>query len=194
MQIAKTLNNKVVGVVNSGGVAVIPTDTIYGIIGSALSPETVEKIYHLRKRNRAKPMIILIGDIGQLSFFGIKLDSEIKRRLRQLWPGKVSVVFPCRFKKLFYLHRGKNTLAFRMPQPRQLRSFLLRTGPLVAPSANIEGMKPAETIKEAKEYFGDKVDFYVDQGKKTGEASSIVSISAGKITVLRKGAGIKNII
>jgi L-threonylcarbamoyladenylate synthase len=194
MQTMKTLNNKVVGAVIRGGIAVIPTDTIYGIVGSALFSKTVEKIYWLRKRNREKPMIILIGDIGQLSFFGIKLNSEIKRKLKQFWPGKVSVVFPCRFKKFFYLHRGKNTLAFRLPQSRLLRSFLLKTGPLVAPSANIEGMKPAETVKEAKEYFGSEVGFYVDQGKRTGEASSIISLSAGRINILRKGAGIKNIV
>jgi L-threonylcarbamoyladenylate synthase len=188
MKVARTLNNKVVEAVNSGGIAVISTDTIYGIIGSALSPKTVEKIYRLRKRNRVKPMIILIGDIGQLSFFGIKLDRDTKNKLNRLWPGKVSVILPCYSKKFFYLHRGKKTLAFRLPSEKSLKTFIMKTGPIVAPSANIEGCKPAATIKEAKRYFGDKPDFYVDQGRRGEEASTLVDFSKKKIKILRKGA------
>ncbi len=49
-------------VLRRGGVGVMPTDTIYGIVGSALRPSTVRRIYRLRRRNLRKPMIILIFD------------------------------------------------------------------------------------------------------------------------------------
>ncbi|MEK7089665.1 MAG: Sua5/YciO/YrdC/YwlC family protein [Patescibacteria group bacterium] len=63
-----------------------------------------------------------------------------------------------------------------MPKGVALRSLLKQTGPLVAPSANPEGEMPARTIREAKKYFGNRVDFYVDSGMQKGAASTIIQI------------------
>lgn len=186
--IFKTFNNKVVEIIRRGGVGVIPTDTIYGIVGSAFIPKTVKRIYNLRRRNLKKPMIILIGDLSQLSLFGIRLDYESKKRLNRLWPGKVSVILPCRSKRFFYLHRGKKTLAFRLPHLKSLRLFILKAGPIVAPSANIENEEPAATVKEAERYFDGELDFYIDQGRQDGASSTLVDFSKKKAKVLRKGA------
>ncbi|MCL4406197.1 MAG: L-threonylcarbamoyladenylate synthase [Patescibacteria group bacterium] len=188
MEVFKTLNNKLAAAVARGAIAVVPTDTIYGIVASALRPESVEKIYRLRRRNRSKPMIILVGDLSQLSFFGVKMDSEMRKILNRFWPGKVSIVLPCRLDKFRYLHRGKQTLAFRLPALKSLRKFLMLTGPLVAPSANIEGAAPAADLKEAQKYFGNEVDFYVDRGRRDGQASALIDLSGKEIKVLRKGA------
>jgi L-threonylcarbamoyladenylate synthase len=57
----------------------------------------------------------------------------------------------------------------------------------VAPSANPEGKEPAKTIEEAKRYFTDKVDFYVDAGKLDSQPSTLISIINGAIEVLREG-------
>ena len=67
-------------------------------------------------------------------------------------------------------------MAFRVPKNLWLRRLLSKTGPLVAPSANLEKKRPAGTIKEAKEYFKDKVDFYFDKGKIKGKPSIILEI------------------
>lgn len=163
----------------------MPTDTIYGVVGSALSKKAVLRIYKLRRRNPKKPMIILIGAFKDLSRFGIRLDKEIKRKLNGFWPGRVSVILPCRLKKYAYLHRGTRTLAFRLPAKRDLRELLKFTGPLVAPSANIEGKRPARTIGEARKYFGGSVDFYIDAGKLDRAPSSLVKIEKSGIISLR---------
>lgn len=78
-----------------GEIAIIPTDTIYGIVGSALSPEVVEKIYQLKSRNFKKPLIILISSLKDLSLFKIRLTQKDKDFLGKIWPGKVSVILPC---------------------------------------------------------------------------------------------------
>ena len=59
--------------IKDGAVAVIPTDTIYGIVGNALNQKTVEKIYGLRKRTSSKPMIILIESEKQIEDLGVKI-------------------------------------------------------------------------------------------------------------------------
>jgi L-threonylcarbamoyladenylate synthase len=186
-----------------GDVGVLPTDTIYGIVGSALKKNTVQRIYALRKRDLKKPMIILIGDVRDMKKFGVALDARIVRLLKKVWPGKVSVIMPigsawrgiggttsrtAPLIKFKYLHRGTRSLAFRLPKPKWLRALLRKTGPLVAPSANFEGATPARTIAEARKYFGDKVSFYIDIGKLNSKPSTLAKIENGQLTVLRKGA------
>jgi L-threonylcarbamoyladenylate synthase len=169
----------------AGGVGVLPTDTIYGIVGSALDKKVVEKIYRLRKRNRKKPMIVLISSLGDLKKFGVQVTPTTRKILQKAWPGKVSVILPSRSKKVAYLHRGTNAIAFRMPKPAWLRKLLVKTGPLVAPSANIEGKPPARTVGEAKKYFADKVDFYVDAGRLVSKPSTLIELRGGTVRVLR---------
>lgn len=170
-------------------IGVIPTDTIYGVVASAFSKKAVERIYKFRQRDPKKSMIILIGSLADLKLFRIELDTKTKNILEKIWPGKVSVILSCRDKKFRYLHRGTNTLAFRFPQKASLAKLLSKNGPLVAPSANPQGKKPAETIREAKKYFGDRVDFYIDNGKITSPPSTLVEIKNGRIRIIRKGSG-----
>jgi len=177
----------------AGRIVVMPTDTIYGIVGSALCRTTVAEIYRLRKRNPKKPVIILVAAPEEVRHFGVRLDQRTKRLLRNMWPGKVSVVLPIAsgaavVRKFAYLHRGANSLAFRVPRLAWLRALLAKTGPLVAPSANHEGKPPAATIHEAKRYFGKKVPLYVDAGRLASPPSTLVKIEKGKVAILRQGA------
>ncbi|MDD5098468.1 MAG: L-threonylcarbamoyladenylate synthase [Candidatus Pacebacteria bacterium] len=172
--------------ITGGAIGIIPTDTIYGIVCLAMNKKSVERVYKLRKRNPKKPVIILISSIKDLKLFNVKVDKE-KKMLELLWPNKISIVLNCPEKKFEYLHRGKKTLAFRMPKDKELLSLLKATGPLIAPSANIEGKKPAQNIKKAQEYFGSNVDFYIDGGNLNSEPSTIISIISGGIKVIRKG-------
>ena len=184
-----TIQKTISPILKLGGVGIIPTDTLYGIVGGALKKETVERIYALRKRDLKKPMIILISGVGDLKKFGIILNSAQKKILSNIWPGKVSIVFDCKYKKFEHLHRKSKTLAFRLPADDELIGLLKKVGPLVAPSANLSGKKPAETYLEARKYFGEKVDFYVDSGKLKSKPSTIIKIGeSGEIEILRQGA------
>ncbi len=184
----KTIQNTL----RRGGVGVIPTDTLYGIVGSALSKKAVARMYTLRKRNPKKPMIILIGAVSDLKKFGVTLNTSGQSLVANYWPGKVSIILPIRVRDsrlalhLRYLHRGTNLLAFRLPAKKSLRKLLEKTGPLVAPSVNPEGKPPAKTIAEAKRYFGNRVDFYVDGGRLAGKPSKLIKIKNDKVEVLRK--------
>ena len=156
--------DQIIKFLKEGKIGVMPTDTIYGIVGSALNPETVEKIYTLRKRSKNKPFIILISSINDLKKFDIKLSKEQEVFLQKIWPNPVSVV----------LHN----LAFRMPKNKKLLALLREVGPLVAPSAD-----------EAKKYFGNRVDFYLDGGKIESSPSTLIKLASdGLYHILRQGA------
>lgn len=183
------MNKNITQLLKNEGVGVLGTDTIYGLVGSALSKKTVERIYQLKKRAPSKPFIILISSIEDLKLFEINFDHDPQtiNHLQSLWPNPVSVILPCKDKKFKYLHRETKTLAFRIPNKLNLLEILKQTGPLVAPSANPEGLPPTQTIKEAKKYFGDNIDFYLDEGKIISQSSTLIEIKNNKINILRQG-------
>ncbi len=189
-------NTKLIKILKGDGVVVMPTDTLYGIVGRAESLDVVNRIYSVRKRDLRKPFIILIGAIDELENFSVILSEKQKRVLKQYWFVKrwsnkklhdpISIILDCSNPALEYLHRGTKTLAFRLPAIQSLRNLLFKVGPLVAPSANLEAMPPGETILEAKKYFGNTVDLYFDGGRIVGKASKIIRLHKdGSISVVR---------
>jgi L-threonylcarbamoyladenylate synthase len=191
MIIKKRFDAELIRILKHGGIGVLKTDTIYGLVGSALNSKTVARIYKLRHRHPGKPMIVLIGSVGDLRRFSIKINSKTKKILNKFWPGKISIILPCPYKKFSYLHRGAKTLAFRLPAKKTLLGLLKKTGPLVAPSVNPEALLPARSIREAQKYFGDKVDFYVDGGNAFGKPSALIEIKNDNIIVKRKGDALR---
>ncbi|MBU0997923.1 threonylcarbamoyl-AMP synthase [Patescibacteria group bacterium] len=180
-------NQNLIKSLKKGELSVLPTDTLYGIHTLALNKKSVENVYKLRNRARKKPFIILIGSINQLKLFKIKIDKKTNQIFKKYWPGKVSIILPCPNREFEYLHRGTNSLAFRFPNKKDLTKLLMKTGPLVSTSVNPERMPYAKTIKEAKEYFGEKIKYYFDQGKIDSLPSTVIKIQNGIIKILRQG-------
>jgi len=176
-------------ILENNGIVVLSTDTLYGIIGKAQSKKAVEKIYKIKGRDENKPFIILISSYKDLEFFGIKINKEQAKFLKKIWPGKVSVILPCTLSKWKYLHRGTKSIAFRMIGKRNKNLFNLikKVGPLVAPSVNTQGEKPAENIKEAKGYFGDNINLYINSGIKKSSPSTLVKYENNDWIILRQG-------
>lgn len=151
----------VVRLLSGGGVGILRTDTLYGIVARADDEQAVERIYRLKDRDAAKSPIVLISSLEQL----FDQPNKATRLLaNEVWPGKVSIIIPSSHAPSWIV-RGNGSVAYRQPADESLRQLLSLTGPLVAPSANPEGEPPAMTIDEAINYFGDDVDFYIDEGE-----------------------------
>jgi L-threonylcarbamoyladenylate synthase len=175
-------------ILKNGGIGVLPTDTLYGLVGRAEDKKAVSRVKKLKQRSAGKPFIVLISGLKDLTKFKIKLDKKTESFLKTIWPGPVSIILESKSEKFKYLHLGKKTLAFRWPKNELLNTIIKQTGPLVAPSANPEGSPPAETTKQAKKYFGNQVDFYLSAGKRlSGQPSTLIKLTDEKIEVLRQG-------
>lgn len=176
-------------ILENDGVVILPTDTLYGIIGRALSKKIVERIYDIKGRDKSKPFIVLITSYKDLNIYGVKIDENKAKILKKFWPGKVTVILPCHLKKFKYLHRGTNDIAFRMigKKNKNLHDLINKVGPLVAPSANPQDLKHADNIAQAKNYFGDKIDLYVSSGPKIGKSSTLVKFNGDELVILRQG-------
>ena len=177
------MSQQIIETLLSGGLVVLRTDTVYGILAIASNQVAVERIYALKGRQSHKPFIQLISDSSQI--FGDAatfVQHEPKYRDRP-----TSIVIESEDAP-DYLLRGGSSLAYRLERSGKLHEILEQTGPLVAPSANPEGLPPARTIEQAKKYFGDNIDLYIDGGEVPAytEPSRIIKPKPdGSVEILR---------
>ncbi len=184
------LYSKAVSVINSGGIVLLKTDTQYGLLAGIYHINALDNIRSMKKRDGDKPFIILVRSIEDLFGFGISINKETHSILKEIWPGPVSVIFDCPFSELSHLHLGSGSCAFRIPNKDELLELLSKTGPLVAPSANIQGENPVFNSEEAEEIFGSNVDLYINEGRCKNDPSDIIKIGE-EIKVLRGGRYVK---
>jgi L-threonylcarbamoyladenylate synthase len=169
----------------SGAVAVLPTDTIYGLVCLAALPETVARLYKTKHREN-KPGTVIAANIDQLVELGLK--RRYLKAVEQYWPNPLSVVIPVGH-ELDYLTQGVPGLAVRIPKDSVIRNLLLQTGPLLTTSANMPGEPVSDTINDALTYFGETVDIYVDGGNLSDNPpSTVIRIVDDAVEVLRQGA------
>jgi L-threonylcarbamoyladenylate synthase len=178
-------DEKVIELLQAGGVGLVPTDTVYGLSALALSQQSVEKIFNLKERDDGKPCIILIGNINQAGEIGI--DPAKLEPVKDYWPAALTFIAPAP-NAPEYLHRGMQSLGVRIPKDDSLRELLSKLGPLVSTSANLQNEPVAHNTEFARKYFGEKLDFYVDGGELNGDPSTIAKITDGKLEILRQGA------
>lgn len=172
---------------SAGAVAVIPTDTVYGLAARATDKLATTNLYELKKRHK-KPGTLIAANIDQLESLGLK--HRYLKAVEQYWPGPISVVIPCANPELEYLHQSKNSLAVRIPKDNTLLELLKLTGPLITSSANHPGEPTANNISQAESTFGDKIKLYVDGGDlSSNQPSTLIRILDDEVEVLRQGAG-----
>lgn len=162
------LDSNVVHALQHGGVAVLRTDTLYGIVARADDETAVERVYDLKGRDDNKSPIVLIASLDQLYD---EPEASSRQYLSAVWPGKVSVILPSK-EAPKWIRRSNESVAYRMPGDKKLRTLIEITGPLIAPSANPQGKEPAMTIEQAIEYFDEGVDYYIDGGEVFDSAPS----------------------
>lgn len=184
MKYFTSINNPdVTALLKAGAIGVLRTDTLYGVVARADNEPAVQRVYELKDRSEHKSPIVLISEKDQVFD---SVPREINTLLDDVWPGPVSVIIPS-MKAPIWIRRGNDSVAYRLPNSNELRQLVSQTGPLIAPSANPEGEPPAMTVQEAKGYFGDNVDFYVDSGQVIDNSPSQLLLvgNNGGVTRLR---------
>jgi L-threonylcarbamoyladenylate synthase len=176
-------NDELIKLLIDGAVGVMPTDTIYGLVCSASDEKAVRRLYAHKSREN-KPGTVIAANIDQLVDIGVK--RRYLKAVEQFWPGAVSIEIP---NSINYLNQSTGRQAFRIPKDSEIQSILLKTGPLLTTSANNPGETPSNTINEAKDYFKDSIDFYVDGGDLSNRApSTIIRVIDDAIEVVRQGS------
>lgn len=167
--------HRLAGVLAGGGVAIVPCDTIYGIVG--VDPEAEGRIRALKGRGEDKPFLRLVADA---SWVRTLTGRDAPERLSRHWPGPLTLVLPA----------AAGTIALRVPAAAWLRGLLADLGrPLLSTSVNRSGHPAAWRIAEIVAGFADEVDLVLDGGDLPGALpSTVVDATMKPFRVLRAGA------
>jgi len=165
----------------SGGLVIIPTETVYGIAVNALNPVSVKKLYEIKKRPENKPFSLLVSGSGQVERLAAEIPAPAYKLISRFWPGPLTVVLKA-------IEGG--TVGVRMPDHRVALALLDRAGvPVACPSANLSGGVPPAECGMALAEFDGLVQMAVDSGPcRIARESSVVDLSSGQARLLRAGA------
>jgi tRNA threonylcarbamoyl adenosine modification protein (Sua5/YciO/YrdC/YwlC family) len=163
----------IAGILLDGGVALLPTDTIYGLHAVATDDAAVARIANLKGRGDDKPFVVIAASAEQLRTFG----ADVPDALESVWPAPLTAV----------LRRGGGTIAARVPDLAWLRKLLALTGPLVSTSANRSGDPPISSIDQLAKELAEDIDAALDIGARDGKPSTIVDFTGDAPRVLREG-------
>ena len=172
-----------------GRLAVIPTDTVYGLAADAFDPDAVADLLDAKGRGREMPPPVLISSATTIDALVVALPGYARALLEEFWPGPLTLVARQQPSLQWDLGETRGTVAVRMPDHPVALAVLERTGPLAVSSANLTGHPAATDAEQALDMLGDEVAVVVDDGPSPGgEASTIVDVTGTQGRVLRVGA------
>jgi tRNA threonylcarbamoyl adenosine modification protein (Sua5/YciO/YrdC/YwlC family) len=164
--------DEIAALLRSGGIVLLPTDTIYGLHALANDASSA-KIAAIKTRDAEKRFVIIAASVAQLDAMG----AEVPSTLNNIWPAPLTAI----------LRRGTESIAARVPNLKWLRDLLERTGPLISTSANRSG-KPPITIAEAlPDELLRAIDGVADAGPQNGKPSAIVDFTETEPRFIREG-------
>ena len=179
--------------ISGGEVVAIPTDTLYGLAADALNPDAVERVYAVKGRPADLPLPVLVSgweQVSQVANVRGSVATLARTLAARFWPGSLTLVLPAMPGLPARLTANRDTIAVRMPDhpvPLTLARELGR--PITGTSANPSGQPDITDPCELRRVLGGLVDDMIICGPEPlGTASTIVSVSAGGITLLREGA------
>jgi L-threonylcarbamoyladenylate synthase len=167
-----------------GKIIVFQTDTVYGL-GCLLNDElAIEKIYAIKKREKKKPLAVLVGDMKSANAL-LKYPKRLKPYAERFWPGALTIVSEKSDEVSDIVSRGMSTVGIRMPDDALAKSLLEHFGPMIVTSLNLSSEHSILMYKDALA-FEDSVDYIVKGNDLEGIASTVLNIDTNK--VLRNGA------
>lgn len=171
-----------------GKIICFPTDTVYGV-GCILGDEVaLEKIYELKNRDLSKPLAILVPNSKSIIPFIKNCPTIANEYMIKHWPGALTIIFNKKEGICDNFTRGLSTIGFRMPNSKVALAVLNRFGPLATTSVNISNNPPINNLEDIVKYFGDKIDYIIEDKEVISEVSStIVDVSKDVPVILRQG-------
>jgi len=176
------------GYLKSGDVVALPTETVYGLAACLDYPSAIEKIFALKGRPLANPLIIHVADCSAIDAYALEFPPQFELLGQAFWPGSLTLILSVSSKVPEVVRAGLPTAGFRVPAHDLTHSLLKMTGPLVMPSANLSGRPSATSPEHVEEDFG--IGFPVLDGGicSKGVESTILLFHEIEWVIVRLGA------
>ena len=160
-------------VIRSGGVAIYPTETVYGLGCVPSDPDATKRILQLKQR-ADKPLPLICSSL-EMAHKIVKFNATADKLAERFWPGPLMLILPNRIDYPIWVTMGKKTLGVRVSGSEVSRMLAeLSAGVIVSTSANKSGDSPPLTAQEAINQVGEDVDVVVDGGLSQGQLPSTI--------------------
>ena len=179
--------DRVAEVLRTGGVVVVPTDTVYGLAAAADRADAVARLFELKGRRADVPVAVLCADADQALALAGDVGPTTARLAEIHWPGPLTLVLPRRRGLDWELGEPTATIGVRCPAHPLVRAVAARIGPIAVTSANRHGQPTPATARNAAAVLTGPVDLVVDGGELVGVASTVVDLVAEPPRILRQG-------
>jgi tRNA threonylcarbamoyl adenosine modification protein (Sua5/YciO/YrdC/YwlC family) len=175
-------------IVDGGGLVVVPTETVYGIVGKP-EPDVVARIVEVKQRPAERSIQLLVPGAEWLDRVSLP-SSDARLLAAAFWPGPLTLVVWARAdapSAIVSADASGGTIGVRVPAHPIALELLARCGPLAASSANRSGEDTPPTVHGVRELFTTSVDAYLDGGPAPGTGSTVVDVTTERVSVLREG-------
>lgn len=176
-------------ILKNGGIAAIPTETVYGLAASAFNDGAIAKIFAAKGRPQDNPLIVHIAEFNDLNELVAEIPQKAKELAERFWPGPLTIVFKKSKQIAKNVSAGLDTVAVRMPSNAVARAVIKESGlPLAAPSANLSGSPSPTSAEHVISDLDGKIDAVIISGDSdVGVESTVVSLSTTPPRLLRPG-------
>lgn len=177
-------------VIGGGGIAALPTETVYGLAASGLDERAVSKVFEAKGRPSDNPLIVHISDLNMLREVVSDIPEKALALMRAFWPGPLSIILPKLPCIPTVVTGGLDTVAVRMPSHPVMRAVIARAGvPIAAPSANISGKPSPTSAAHVQHDLSGRIPLIIDGGAcGVGVESTVMDMTGQKPVILRPGA------
>jgi len=178
-----------IDLLREGGVAAMPTDTVYGLIAVAADDGAVRRVYQVKGRHHDQPLPLFVGSVEQAELIS-DMPESARRLAERFWPGALTIVVPKRIAYRTLASARADTIGVRVPDDPALREIAAQLGPLTATSANRSGEPECRSAAEVRAQLGDAVDVIVDASIRPDAApSTVVDCTDPRgVRIVREGA------
>jgi L-threonylcarbamoyladenylate synthase len=179
-----------VAAIRAGRLAIVPTDTVYGLAASAYSEAPARRLYRAKGRDEIQPTALVAADVDMLLECIPELRGRAAVIARALLPGPLTLILPNPARRFRWLAGARpETIGVRVPALEGTAQALLsQLGAIVATSANLPGGPDPGTIDEVPEEIRAAADAIVDAGPLPGTPSTVIDFTGSEPVVLREGA------
>ncbi len=176
-------------ILKDGGLVAFPTETVYGLGGDALNPESSKKIYAAKGRPSDNPLIVHVCRWEDVAPIVEEIPKEAEKLAAAFWPGPMTMIFNKSSLVPYETTGGLDTVAVRFPS-NKIAAAMIRAGGgyIAAPSANKSGRPSPTEALYCKEDLDGEVEMIIDGGQVgIGLESTIIDLTEEKPTILRPG-------
>ena len=182
--------DEAVRVLRNGGVAAIPTDTVYGLASAYDDEEAVDRVFRIKSRPSGLALPLLLDDASSVERYVSDVPESFWALAKAFWPGPLTIVIRKSPLVSDKLTAGRDTVGLRVPDhwlPRYISKSLDKA--ITGTSANLSGSPSLTTAQAVNEQLGHLVDLVIDGGESSGTtASTVVDLSGDTPTILREGS------